>query len=106
MTKNYSCPISKSLQMTINNLKLHDIWNIHHQQVRYTYFRDNYGSRLDRIYAADLKNIFTSISVKPMTLSDHHCVIAKINLDISMKLGNFYWKLNTALLEQENIEDE
>ena len=77
------------MQTTINNLKIRDIWNTLHQQVQYTYFRNSYGSRLDRIYATDLHKIFKNISIKPNTLSDHHSVIAEIDLDISLKIGNF-----------------
>ena len=53
-TKNGLCPISKSLQTTVNNLKLKDIWNLLNNHIEYTYFRENYGSRIDRIYAAEL----------------------------------------------------
>ena len=53
-TSKGSCPLSKSLQNIVNNLKLKDIWTMFHQQVNFTYFRENYGSRLDRIYAGNL----------------------------------------------------
>lgn len=105
-TKNGNCPISKSLKITINNLKLQDIWNLHHQHVQYTYFRKNYASRLDRIYAGDFKESFINITVKPMTLSDHHIVIADLNVSTSIKVGRFYWELNTKLLDLVNIENE
>ena len=105
-SKNGHCPISKSLQMTLNNLKLTDIWTMHHKDIQYTYFRNNYGSRLDRIYAAEFKNNISNIYVKPISISDHHCVIADVNLNTSIKIGRFYWKLNTNLLECEDIEEE
>ena len=76
---------------------------MHHQQVQFTNFIENYGSRLDRIYAADN---FININVKPMTISDHHCVVAEIDLNISVKIGRSYWKLNTELLELDNIEND
>ena len=105
-TKKGTCPISKSLQQTVKNLDLKDVWNCMHDNVEYTYFRENYGSRIDRIYAGDLKDKITSINVQPVTISDHSCVITKINLDCNISLGKFYWKLNNKLLELENIEEE
>ena len=72
-----------------------------HSHVEYTYFRENYGSRIDRIYAGELKDQFTSINVKPISFSDHCSVITEINLDSNLSLGKFYWKLNTKLLDLE-----
>ena len=63
-TKNGHCPLSKSLQITLNNLKIRDIWYMHHSHVEFTYFRENYGSRIYRIYALDLKEKFKNIIVK------------------------------------------
>ena len=41
-----------------------------------------------------------------MTISDHHIVIAELNINSNIKVGRFYWKLNTKLLEMDNIENE
>ena len=49
---------------------------------------------------------FNNIQVMPMTISDHHCVVAEINLDLPPRLGRPNWKLNTKLLELRNIENE
>ena len=105
-TRNGTCPISKSLQHMIKNLNLKDIWNFKHSQVEFTYFRENYGSRIDRIYAGDLKDKITNIYVKPLSFSDHSSVITEFNLDCNISLGKFYWKLNTKLLELDDIEVE
>ena len=77
-----------------------------HDKVKYTYFRENYGSHIDRIYAGELKDKIISINVQPVSISDHSCVITDMNLDCNISLGKFYWKRNTKLLELENIEEE
>ena len=41
-----------------------------------------------------------------MTLSDHHIVIAELNIKNLVKVGRFYWKLNTKSLELDGIENE
>ena len=97
-SKKGSCPISKGLLSTVNNLALKDIWNLYRDDIEYTYFRDNYGSRLDRIYAADFKNNLCNIITKPIPFSDHHGVIVDIKLNVDIEMGKFYWKMNTKLL--------
>ena len=103
-TKNGHCPVSKALQLTLNNLRLKDIWCMHHSQVEYTYYRENYGSRIDRIYAADLKENLKNILVKPISFSDHNSVIAEVDVKCNIGMGKYYWKLNTRLLEIDEIE--
>ena len=105
-SKKGSCPISKGLISTVNNLGFKDMWNFLKDNIEFTYFRDNYGSRLDRIYAADFKNNLTNIVKKAITFSDHHGVIIDISLNMNIEMGRFYWKLNTKLLEDDYIEDE
>ena len=105
-TKGGTCPVSKSLQSTIHNLNLKDVWHTFNKNVEFTYFRDNYGSRIDRIYTTELLNQVTNVYTKPVTISDHSCVIAEIDMDIKVSLWKFYWKLNTNLLELDNIENE
>ena len=39
-TKNGHCPISKALQITLNNLKLTDIWGMHHSQIEYIFLEE------------------------------------------------------------------
>ena len=103
-SKNGSCPVSKGLSSTVNNIGLKDIWNLLRDETEFTYFRNNYGSRLDRIYATDFKNNITNILTKPISFSDHHGVIIDISLNNNIEMGRFYWKLNTKLLEDEYIE--
>ena len=76
------------------------------QSNRIYFFRENYGSRIDRIYAADLKEHFKSISVKPISFSDHNCVIGEVDVNCNIGIGRYYWKLNTKLLELNGIEQD
>ena len=83
-----------------------DIWTHLNSQIEFTYFRENYGSRIDRIYAAGFKENFSKIWVKPVSFSDHSCVFSEIEINGSIGTGKFYWKLNVKLLELDNIELE
>ena len=105
-SKNSTCPLSKNLSSTITNLNLKDVWSSRRNDIEYTYFRDNYGSRLDRIYATDLASNISNIITKPIPFSDHHGVIIDISLNTSIEMGRFYWKLNVRLLEDQDIEEE
>ena len=105
-SKNSTCPLSKSLLSTVTNLKLKDVWSLLRNGIEYTFFKDNYGSRLDRIYTTDLANSISNIVTKPIPFSDHHGVIIDISLNTSIELGRFNWKLNIRLLEDEDIEQE
>ena len=69
-SRNGSCPLSKTLSYTLGNLNLKDIWTTLNNEIEFTFFRENYGSRIDRIYAADLKDNFTKIWVRPVSFSD------------------------------------
>ena len=71
---NGTCPISKTLPLTLGSLNLKDIWTSLNRKIEFTYFRENYGSCIDRIYAADFKENFTKIWVRPVSFSDHSCI--------------------------------
>ena len=105
-SRNGSCPLSKTLSYTLGNLNLKDIWTTLNNEIEFTFFRENYGSRIDRIYAADLKDNFTKIWVRPVSFSDHSCVFSEIKVNGNISMGKFYWKLNVKLLEEDNIEVE
>ena len=87
-------------------LKLKDIWNFLKKKLQFTYFRENYGSQIDRIYATDFKENFTDIWVQPVSFSDHSAVFTTIKVDRDFEVGKSYWKLNVSLLEIENIEED
>ena len=62
--------------------------------IKYTYFRQNHGSRLDRFYIKDLSNYITNIDVVNVYFSDHLSVIRELKLLNMPKIGRYYWKLN------------
>ena len=105
-SKNGTCPISKSLSSIVYNLKIKDIWDMLRDNVEFTYFRDDYGSRLDRIYATDFKSSISNIVTKPIPFSDHHGVIINITFENIVEMGKYYWKLNTKLLDDIQVEHE
>ena len=97
--------ISKALLNLIRNLHLKDMWFAKNKLPVYTYIRNNFGSRIDRLYANDLFNNVKSINTINVNFSDHSCVTCEIENDNLPKTGKYYWKLNTALLELEDIND-
>ena len=67
--------------------------------------RENYGSRIDRIYLSDLKNSISDIKTQHVSFSDHAAVILKMNLSNITKKGKFYWKMNVNLLRSVEIKE-
>ena len=89
----------------MRSLNFKDLWHVKNRIVKYTYIRENYGSRIDRLYAKDLSNFVKCIDVHNVSFSDHLCVKIVIeSLDIP-KAGPYYWKLNTSLLDLPGIEE-
>ena len=96
--------ISKSLLNTVRSLNLKDAWHLKNRQVEYTYVRNNYGSRIDRVYVKDLANCITNVKVIHVNFSDHSCVQTELNLSDIPSRGKSYWKMNTSLLDNEVIK--
>ena len=93
----------KALDNTIKQLKLKYAWFTKHSVPVYTYFRENYGSRLDRFYVGEIQDSIQNIVVNNISFSDHAAVILSLSLDEIGRKGNFYWKLNTSLLDSEEV---
>ena len=98
--------ISKALDTTIKQLKLSDAWFLKHDKPKFTYFRQNYGSRLDRFYIGDLRDSIKDIEVNNVSFSDHAAVVMSLDIDKLGKRGRYYWKLNTILLELDEIKED
>ena len=94
--------ISKSLTKLIRDARFSDVWHIHNRNIEYTYIRENYGSRIDRIYCTNRDSIKGS-NVTHVSLSDHSAVLVDISLDSKIKRGKYYWKLNVALLDDDEV---
>ena len=80
------------------------MWHIKNKDVKYTYVRNNFGTRIDRLYSKDLCDYVKWIDVINVNFSDHSCVKTVIGLPNLPKPGPYYWKLNSSLLELPNIE--
>ena len=79
--------ISKGFSNLVKSLQIKDAWFIKNHDPQFTYVRQNYGSRLDRIYVKNLANCITSIKLIHTHLSDHSGVFMEIDLPKVPKVG-------------------
>ena len=98
--------ISKTLKNLITQIQFKDAWISKKKTIEYVYVRNNYGSRLDRIYVKEIVNYITDINVKNVSFSDHSSVIMNLEIPNIPKIGRYYWKLNVELLERDNIKEK
>ena len=96
---------SKALQNLIKNLGLKDVTRVSNGIPEYTYVRENYASRLDRLYTKELFPKILSYSTIPISFSDHSMILANIKID-NLRTGKGYWKLNSSILEYQGIEED
>ena len=96
--------ISKALLNTIRTLQFKDMWHVKNKDIKYTFVRNNFGSRIDRLYAKDLCQYVKWIDVINVNFSDHSCIKSVIGMPNIPKVGQYYWKLNTALLDLPDID--
>ena len=103
-TESRNSHISKALLNLVNSLNLKDIWFKDNNVIEYTYVRENFGSRIDRIY---VKNIFINhvkhVNIVHTNLSDHSCVKFALDLPNIPKQGKYFWKLNVSLLNLPDV---
>ena len=83
-----------------------DAWFLNNRNVEFTYVRQNYGSRIDRVYLRDLANNLNNIKVIHVNFSDHSCVWTKLNLPDIPQQGKSYWKMNSTLLDIELVKEK
>ena len=81
------------------------MWFLANHLVEYTYFRDNYGSRLDRIYVRDLYCNVTNVDNIPVSWSDHCMIKVLFKIKDANMVGKGYWKLNSSLLSEDIVID-
>ena len=98
--------ISKSLLNAIRTLNLKDIWFLKNRHIEYTYVRNNYGSRIDRVYVKDLGNYVSKVKLNLVSFSDHSCLITEFNLPSIPNAGKYYWKMNVSLLDDNEIKEK
>ena len=97
--------VSKALLNIVRSLKCKDAWFLKNTLVEYTYVRQDYGSRIDRIYIKDLADFILDVKTVHVSFSDHSGVITTINLPHNIRVGKYYWKLNVSLLDDKDIKD-
>ena len=97
--------MSKALGYLKNTLKRKDIWLLTNKTIEYTYVKQGYGSRLDRIYVRDLGSNITEAKTIPISWSDHSVLKTRIKLEHDISFGKGYWKLNCSLLDKSVIMD-
>ena len=101
-----STHICKSLNNIFKDLSLKDVWWLCNRDVEHTFVRNNYGSRLDRIYAKSLVNCINNVYLKHTNISDHSCIIINLSISNMPKIGKYYWKMNSTLLDDINIKND
>ena len=101
-----SVQVSKVLINIIKSLQLKDAWYLKNNDVQYTFFRQNYGSRLDRFYIKNLENYINEIKLIHVNFSDHSSILMTLDIPNVPKTGTYYWKLNVSLLDNVNIKNK
>ena len=95
---------SKALKNLISDLGLKDIMSTSYDVPQYTFVKEGYSSRLDKIYVKELYSKCLSCNTVPVSFSDHSMVISKINMN-NVKVGKGYWKLNVRILDSQEVEE-
>ena len=104
VSKYHSYIMSSSLKTICNDLKLYDIHNICNKGIpQYTFIKDGYGSRIDKIYVNKLKNSISNFSTVPVSHSDHHAVLFNLTITNINKYKFTYWKFNASITEDKDV---
>ena len=74
------CKFLNLLTKLIRDARFSDVWHVHNRKIEYTYVRQNYGSRIGRIYYTSKDSIKDS-NVTHVSFSDHSAVLANLSLD-------------------------
>ena len=82
------------LDLVMCGIYITDIQNVH--------VRENYGSRIDRIYCSN-RDSNKGSNVTHVSLSDHSALLVNLLLNSKIKRGKYYWKLNVGLLDDEEV---
>ena len=84
--------------------KFYDIHEHLTTKVNFTFYRDNYKARLDRIYINknDIQKIL-KYNIIPSAFNDHDAIEIYIRFGERTKWGNGSWSLNCKLLEDDHF---
>ncbi len=96
----------------ITAIPIQDIWlTLRSREEGHTRFNHNGSARLDHIYATtDILPLVTTITEESVSFSDHHCgsieLKSYINLKKSLSPKENLWKLNCAVLKEEDYVEK
>ena len=106
VSNNNDSLVSKSLHKLVRDLRFCDMWFLCNRDIKYTYVRNDYGSRIDRLYCQELNNSIITCETFPLSFSDHSAVISKVKINQNIKMGRYYWRLNVKILEDSEIKEK
>ena len=98
--------LSKKLKSIVTDFRFKDIYEGNSNQPEFTYYQNNYASRLDRIYLNKLHNYIHEVKTHAVSFSDHLCVSVNLQLCTTIEIGRSRWKLNTSLLNKTHIKED
>lgn len=100
--------MSPSLQATVRQLKLHDVWlKLRSRDAGHTYITSNSSSRLDRMYVStSLCEHLRRVETHVCSFSDHMAVTLRLCLPhLGQPQGRGFWSLRPHLLNEENLAE-
>ena len=98
--------LSKNLKNIVQTVGFKDVHNLTNRIPEYTFMRQNYASRLDRIYAAKYAAGIRFTKTVPVSFSDHSCFYFDLGFENIFLMGKSYWKLNCAILREAGVKDD
>lgn len=104
-TEKHKPGASNYIKDLMTQLKLKDTFNTKISPISYTYFHQSgVKSRIDFILVTEHSSgDFTDFQIRDSPAPDHKALIIKLN-NLENKRGPSYWKLNIAILKDENYQ--
>lgn len=99
---------SPALQATIQQLQLHDVWQLlRSRDTGFTYITHNSSSRLDRVYVSTgLREQLRDVNTHVCSFTNHKAVTVRLCLpNLGREQGRGYWSLRPHLLTDTNVEE-
>ena len=82
-----------------------DIHDIIHTRLNYTFTRQDYKARLDRIYMdPEITQLVQNYQIIPVNFSDHDQLSLEVKWGKQTKWGKGMWKLNSQILENPDFQ--
>ena len=99
---------SRALNEFIRGFDLVDMWEMSQDRPTYTHYTSRGASRIDKIYASrNMSRQKRDAETRIEAFTDHLPVVIRIDLEATtMRRGRSYWKMNTAFLRDESLEEQ